>query len=97
MSIRNLKEKLLRDSEFKSHYEELKSEFDIAKELIRMRHELGLSQRDLAYIAGIKQPQIARIEAGKQSPRLDTICSIASSVGYSVELRLVPDLTTKKE
>ncbi len=90
MSLDTLRTKLLADSEVKAYYDELKWEFDIAKELIAMRQSLGLTQRGLAEKAGIKQPQLARIESGKQSPRLETLVSIAASVGYSVELRLVP-------
>jgi transcriptional regulator with XRE-family HTH domain len=90
MSLDVLRAKLLSNQEVKNHYDNLKPEFDIAKELISMRQDLGLTQRGLAEKAGIKQPQLARIESGKQSPRLDTLASIAASVGYSVEFRLVP-------
>jgi transcriptional regulator with XRE-family HTH domain len=91
MSLEDLRRKLLSDPEIKAHYDELQNEFDIARELIAMRNELGLTQRDLAEKAGIKQPQLARIESGKQSPRLDTLKTIASKAGYSVEIRLVPN------
>jgi len=90
MSLDVLRAKLLSNQEVKNHYDNLKPEFDIAKELISMRQDLGLTQRGLAEKAGIKQPQLARIESGKQSPRLDTLASIAASVGYAVEFRLVP-------
>jgi transcriptional regulator with XRE-family HTH domain len=96
MSLDTLRAKLLSDKEVKAHYDHLKPEFDIAKELISMRQHLGLTQRGLAEKAGIKQPQIARIESGKQSPRFDTLVSIAASVGYSIELRLVPRAKNKK-
>lgn len=95
MTLDTLRKKLLSDPKVKAHYDNLKPEFDIAKELISMRQRLGLTQRGLAEKAGIKQPQLARIESGKQSPRLDTLMSIAASVGYSVEIRLVP--STKDE
>lgn len=96
MSLDTLRTKLLSDKEVRAHYDYLKPEFDITKELISMRQHLGLTQRGLAEKAGIKQPQLARIESGKQSPRLDTLVSIAASVGYSVELRLVPSAKNKK-
>lgn len=90
MSLDTLRTKLLSDPEVLAHYDQLKLEFELAKELISMRQNLGLTQRGLAEKAGIKQPQLTRIESGKQSPRLETIASIAASVGYCVELRLVP-------
>ena len=91
MTLDSLRRKLLSDSEVKSHYDEIKVEFDIARELIAMRKELGFTQRDLAERTGIKQPQLARIESGKQSPRLETLKAIASRAGYSVEIRLIPN------
>jgi predicted transcriptional regulator len=97
MSLETLRSKLLSDQEIKAYYDELQDEFDIARELIAMRKELGLTQRDLAEKTGIKQPQIARIESGKQSPRLDTLKTIASRAGYSVEIRLVPNQSQGKK
>lgn len=97
MNLDSFKAKLLEDPEVRTHYEELKPEFDLAKKLICLRHGLGLSQREMALKAGIKQPQLARIETGKQSPRLDTIAAIASSVGYSIELNFVPGSSAECE
>ena len=91
MSLETLRKKLLADPKVKAHYDEMKPEFNIAKELILLRKRLGFTQRELAEKAGIKQPQLARIESGKQSPRLETLVSIAASVGFSVEFRIVPN------
>lgn len=90
MSLENLRTKLLSDPKVKAHYEEIQPEFDAARAIIAIRRKLALSQRELAEKAGIKQPQLARIESGKQSPRLETIAAIAASVGYAVEIKLVP-------
>jgi len=92
MSLETLREKLLADQKVKAHYDEMKPEFNIAKELILLRRRLGFTQRELAEKAGIKQPQLARIESGKQLPRLDTLISIAASVGFSLEIRIVPNM-----
>ena len=45
-------------------------------EIIKRRYEMGLSQRDLAKLAGIKQPAIARFETLGSIPRLDTLIKI---------------------
>jgi len=93
MTLESLTAKLLTDPEVKRHYEEMKMEFNIAKEIIKLRTKFGLTQRQLAEKVGIKQPQLARIETGKQLARLDTLKLIAESMGYSVEIRLVPQET----
>ena len=38
----------------------------------------------------MKQSQIARIESGKQIPKLETIARLAAAAGYRVEVYLVP-------
>lgn len=88
---KNNKEELIRDPEIKSFYDELELEFSIAKQLARLRHSTGLNQREFSQKAGIQQPQLARIEAGKQSPRLETLATLASSAGFSLEIRFVPN------
>ncbi len=44
----------------------------IISKLIRARKELGISQKQLEVLSGVKQPVIARIETGKSTPQLDT-------------------------
>ena len=48
----------------------------IISELIRARKELGISQKQLEELSGVKQPVIARIETGKSTPKLDTLLKI---------------------
>jgi transcriptional regulator with XRE-family HTH domain len=44
----------------------------------------------------MKQPQLARIESGKQSPKLETIVKLATGAGYKVELHFVAPKNQKK-
>lgn len=50
------------------------------------RRAAGLSQRELAERAGVPQPTIARIEAGKQVPRADTLARILDAAGFSIDV-----------
>lgn len=59
-----LKEQL-RNKEFKEEYEALEEEFEIAKEIIRLRKEAKLTQKQLAEMAGTSQPAVARLESGE--------------------------------
>ena len=59
---------------------------DIGRTVKRWRKRAGLSQADLAASIGTRQPQIARIERGRQSPRLDTLEAILDVCG--AELRV---------
>ena len=53
------------------------------------RIEKGYSQRDLAKITGIKQSAIARMEANKLTPRVDTIFVIARALDLQVSLKRI--------
>lgn len=57
-------------------------------ELIKARHEKGLSQKKLEEISGVKQPIIARMEKGITSPQLDTVLKVLAPLGKT--LAVVP-------
>ena len=50
------------------------------------RRREGLSQRELTERSGIAQPSIARIEAGRITPRFDTWEALVRACGFRPEL-----------
>ena len=57
-------------------------------ELIRARQELGISQKRLEELSGVRQPVIARMEKGTTSPQLDTVLKVLAPLGKT--LAIVP-------
>jgi len=55
-------------------------------ELARARHEQGLSQRKLEELSGVKQPVIARMEKGINSPHLDTVLKVLAPLGKTLAI-----------
>ena len=55
--------------------------------LVEQRHKLHLSQRDLARMCGIPQSSVARIEAGKVSPSLNTLLILCEQLGLALTLQ----------
>ncbi len=51
--------------------------------MIQQRHNLELSQRDLADLCGIPHSSVARIESGKSTPNLSTLLKIFNQLGLS--------------
>lgn len=45
----------------------------IARSIIQERRELGLSQEELARLAGVRQETISRLESAKHSPTVRTV------------------------
>lgn len=50
------------------------------------RARAGITQRELALLSGMKQPQIARIENGITQPSIPTLGRVLDSLGYELEL-----------
>jgi transcriptional regulator with XRE-family HTH domain len=52
-----------------------------------LREKKGITQEKLAEMVGLKQPHIARIEAGKHSFGIDQYFSIIKELGVFLEIK----------
>jgi transcriptional regulator with XRE-family HTH domain len=95
ISLSSVRESILSNPEVRAEYDALKAEFEFARAVLEMRESLGLTQREFADLAGIKQAQLARLESGKQMPRIDTLANLAERLGLAVEVRFVNPTTGK--
>lgn len=93
--LKSVRDSVLADPEVKAEYDALDNEFNVARAVIALRSQSGLTQRELAERIGIKQPQLARIESGKHLPKLETLALLADGSGYTIEVNFVPK-TRKK-
>ena len=59
---------------------------DIISEIIKQRHELNLSQRDLADICGMAQSSIARIESHQTIPNVNTLIKLMKPLGLKLKV-----------
>jgi len=83
-------EEQMRDPEFTAAYRALEPEFQVAREVIRLRLQRGLSQEELAQRAGTGQPNISRLERGTINPSLRFLRRVASALDAEVEIRFRP-------
>jgi len=81
-----LTEETERDPEFSDELRRAEATLRFGIELARFREERGLTQRALAERAGIKQPQLARIERG-QIPTVPTLARLAGALNITFEVR----------
>lgn len=56
----------------------------LVNDMIKIRKELGISQRKLGEMAGVKQSVIARLETGKTSPTLSTMMKLLCAMGKTL-------------
>jgi len=76
----------LGDAEFREAWEAS----DPAYQLARLRILRGLTQQQLAERVGTRQPSIARLESGREEPKLGFLRRVAEALGAKVEVRIVP-------
>jgi transcriptional regulator with XRE-family HTH domain len=63
---------------------------DIARQVSERRQAWDLSQKELAELCGTTQSAIARLEAGRRPPRIDTLERVARALDCELTIRLRP-------
>ena len=81
----------LKDPEFRAEWERTQLAHAVALRLIAYRVEHGLTQTDLARRVGLKQPAIARLEAGDHEPSLATLSRLSRGLGIEFHIDITPD------
>jgi DNA-binding XRE family transcriptional regulator len=93
ITLRNADEvlaKQLMDPEFRAYWERTALARAVALRLTTYRAEHGLTQTQLARKLGMKQPAVARLEMGEQSPKIDTLVRIAEALGIEFMVNIKP-------
>lgn len=86
---REYRDRQMSDPALQAEYQALEAEFILIRQLIDLRISRGLSQRQLAERAGMKQPSIARLESG-HSANLRTLQRVANALEADVQVTIVP-------
>ena len=55
-------------------------------EIIRARHEKGITQKQLEALSGVRQPVIARMESGESDPRIGTVMKALAAIGMTLKV-----------
>lgn len=66
----------------------------LVSNIIRERKKQNLSQRDLAFKAGITQAQVGRLETSSSVPSIETIMKVTLALGLKLELEGSENATT---
>ena len=79
-----VRQQLLEDPEFRKEYENTRW----IDELIDLRLERRLTQKELAERAGTSQSAIARLESGKQEPTVRFLRRVVEALGGKLTIRI---------
>jgi len=87
--IAELKERLMKNPEFRAEYEKADAEFALVEALVHARMNAKLTQAQLAKKLGTTQSAIARLEGGRISPSVATLRRYAQATGAKLRIDLV--------
>ncbi|MHB1956911.1 MAG: helix-turn-helix domain-containing protein [Sulfobacillus sp.] len=86
-------EQRLVDPKFQAVWDESRLEYMVARQLIQLRREQGLTQSQLARRLHTQQSEISRIEAGDQNISLGKLEKLVAALGARVSIVIEPALT----
>jgi len=82
-------ERLVNNSEeARSAYKEFMTQIDLQRELVALRKNENMTQKDLAVESGLTQQAISRIECGSGAT-INSLLKYLSGMGYSIEFRKI--------
>jgi transcriptional regulator with XRE-family HTH domain len=77
------------DKEFELEVQKRLAELELQQDIIALREDLGLTQTQLADIAGVSQPFIAKLESGRATNiELRTLIRAAIALDAHVEISI---------
>lgn len=73
----------------KDNKNEIEFQTELIGKLIEIRNSKKFTQRKLAQICKVKQPEIARIESFKCSPQINTLIKLLIPLGYTLKIESI--------
>ena len=64
-------------------------EYDLICDFIKLRHELGLTQQQMADEAGVIRELISILETRKKTPQITTLIKLLKPFGYTVGIKKI--------
>ena len=84
----DIKAQLMENEEFEDEYKKLQPRYVLILQIIEARKSMGMTQEELAKLAGTTKSNISRFESGSYNPSLDFIIKIAKSLGKEVHIEI---------
>ena len=90
MTLKEYKEKKMKDPEFAAAYEEMQPEMNVIRAMIDARISKNMSQKDLSEKTGIAQTEISRLENGTRNPSIKLLQRLAEGMDMVLNVTFTP-------
>ncbi len=100
MTLKEYKEKRMKDPEFAAAYVEMEPEMNVIRAMIDARISQNMSQKELSDRTGIAQTEISRLENGTRNPSIRLLQRLADGMGMVLNVTFTPKetaMTVKKQ
>lgn len=86
-----INKRLKNDAELKKAYKNSQNEYEIIKQIVKLRNEMGISQSDIAKKSGLTQQMVSRIETVDNSPTLRNFLKYVDGLGLEINFKKKQD------
>ena len=93
MTLKEYKEKRMKDLAFAKAYDELQPELNVIRAVIDARLSQNMTQKELAEKSGIAQTEISRLENGTRNPSIKLLQRLADAMGMVLNVTFTPKKT----
>ena len=66
-------------------------EYSLICDFIKLRHELGLTQQQMADEAGVIRELISILETRKKTPQITTLIKLLKPLGYTIGIKKIQE------
>jgi transcriptional regulator with XRE-family HTH domain len=94
-SVSDLHKKWMEQPDYAKAYDDLETEFALAREMIEARTRAGLTQDELASRMETSRTVIARLESGRTLPSTRTLKRFAAATGSRLRITFDPAETKR--
>lgn len=81
----------MKDPNYRAEAERTRFAHEVAMRVIAYRVEHGISQSELGRRVGMRQPHVARLEAGEHEPSLTTLARLSRALGIEFHIDITPE------
>lgn len=89
-TAQEIHERDMTDPAYQVDHERTRFANDVAIRVLRYRTERGLTQTAFGKLAGLRQPHVARLEAGEHEPSLSTLVRLSAALGSDFVIDINP-------
>ena len=93
MTLKEYKEKRMKDPDFATAYFEMQPEINVIRALVDARISQNMSQKELSERTGIAQAEISKLENGTRNPSVKLLQRLADGMGMVLNITFVPKET----